>query len=65
LRRRKARRVEDAILNVFDLAIPPVVAATVFRQDDILKSRSQGFASYPEQHVRVGEARFQVKVVTV
>jgi hypothetical protein len=35
----------------------------VFRQDNILKSRPQGFARDSEQHVRVGEARFQVKVV--
>jgi hypothetical protein len=47
------------------LVILPVVAATVFRQDDILKGHPQGFARHPEQHSRVGKARFQVKVVTV
>jgi hypothetical protein len=57
--------VEDAALDVFDLASLPVIAATVFRQDDIFKSRPQGFASHPEQHSRLGKTLFQVKVVAV
>jgi hypothetical protein len=52
-------------LDVFDLAILPVIAAMVFRQDDIFKRRPQGFASHPEQYSRVGRALFQIKVVTV
>ena len=65
LRRGKARRVEYAAVNVFDLVILPVVAATIFRQDDVLKGCPQGLARYPEQHPRVGEALFQIKVVTM
>jgi hypothetical protein len=65
LRRGNACRVEDAAVDVFDLVIPPVVTAIIFRQDDVLKGRPPVLARHPEPHLCLGQAGVHVEVVAV
>ena len=53
------------IANVGDLAFAPVVAAAVFRYDDIIQYRAQLLSRDPEQDLRLGDPRFHIEVVVM
>jgi hypothetical protein len=47
-------RMTTLYVDVFDLVMPPVVTAIIFRQDDVLKGRTQVLARHPQQHLCLG-----------
>ena len=47
------------------MAVPPVIAAVVFGQHHPLKHGTQLCAGHPQQHLGLGQALFDIEVVTV
>jgi hypothetical protein len=47
------------------MAVPPVIAAVVFGQHHPLKHSPQLRAGHPQQHLGLGQALFDIEVVTV
>ena len=48
------RGVKDALSDVFDFVGPPVIAAAIFRHDDVVKDGPQLLSIHPEQNLRLG-----------
>jgi hypothetical protein len=57
--------VEDALADVCDLAVLPIVVAVVFRQNHLVKGGSSPLAGHPQQDPRPGQALLDVEGVAV
>ena len=65
LRRGKACGMKHPGARSLHVAVPPIIAAVVLGQDHVLKHRPQLLAGHPQQHLRLGQALFDIEVVAV
>src|SRR6266550_6007112 len=55
--------MEDALANVCDLAVPPIIAAVIFREDHLVKGGSSPLPGHPPPDPRLGYTLLHIDVV--